>query len=696
MRIIKATFGVFLMALLFSTAVQAQKSYTAEADMAFDYQSYHQAIELYKKAYPKEKKAEVKKRILNNIGMAYFYMQNNDQAINWLDKAVKAGYTEDNAEYYLAEAQRKSGKLDEAIVTYNNFLEDFPGNKDAEMGIKACKLAQEWMDNPTRWEVQPDPLLNSKQSDFAPSWGDRKNEALIFTSTREGSVGSSTDPVTGQSFSSIWYTEKDKKGKWMVPTPLGENINSEDANEGGASLNSRSNEIFFTRCKFEKKDILGCKIYKARKRGREWDVAEEVILTKSDTVVVGHPILAFKDEIIIFASNMPGGKGGKDLWMATYDKRERTFGEPVNLGDEINTAGDEMFPFLHQDGRLFFSSNGHPGMGSLDVFQAEKTGEKSWGKVENLKYPINSVNNDFGLIFDGNKERGYLSSDREGGRGGDDIWSFRMPPLRFIIEGVVTDLQTGEPIPNATVKLEGTDGSSVEITTDEVGFYSFDQIEGSEDRYIQAATSYTISVNAENFLAAKGQETTVGVEKSTRFNKDFKLQPISDDPIEFPEVRYDLAKASLQVNDEVNSKDSLNYLYQTLIDNPTIVIELMAHTDTRGSANSNMSLSQRRAQSCVDYLISKGIDAARLEAKGYGENVPRELKSAKGPFEKGTVVTDDFINGLETTELKEQAHQLNRRTEFRIIRDDFVPAPKEPAPSEGTESTEGEAETPAE
>lgn len=686
MRIFKATFAVFVMFLLCSTAVHAQKSYTVEADMAFDYQSYHQAIELYKKAYTKEKKASVKKRILNNIGMSYYYMQDNKQAINWLDKAVKAGYKDDDAEFYLAEAQRKSGKLDEAISTYNSYMKDHPGSEEAEKGINSCKLAQEWMDNPKRWDVRPDPLLNSKQSDFAPSWGDRRNNALIFTSTREGSVGSDTDPVTGQSFSSLWYSEKDKKGKWMVPTPLGENINLEESNEGGSSLNSRSNEIYFTRCKFEKKDILGCKIYKSRKRGREWDVSEEVPLVKSDTVVVGHPILAFKDEVIIFASDQPGGKGGKDLWMATYDRREKAWINMTNL-EGVNTAGDEMYPYVHEDGRLFFSSNGHPGMGSLDIFEAEKTGEREWGNVKNMQYPINSVNNDFGIIFNGKQQRGYLSTDREGGRGGDDIWSFRMPPLRYIIEGVVTDLQTSEPIPNATVKLEGTDGSSVEITTDEVGFYQFDQIEGTEDRYIKAATSYTISVNAENYLAAKGQETTVGIEKSTRFNKDFKLQPISDDPIEFPEVRYDLASDELQVNEEVNSKDSLDYLYETLVDNPTIVIELMAHTDTRGSDAANLDLSQRRAESCVDYLISKGIDAERMEAKGYGEKVPRELKNASGPFEKGAVITDEFINNLETEDLKKKAHQLNRRTEFRILRDNYVPKSQT---EEGAPATETE------
>ena len=679
MKFIKAILSLMTVLMLLSTSAMAQKDYTAEADMAFKYGSYYDAIELYKQAYTKEKKAEVKKRILNNIGMAYYYMQDNEQAITWLGNAIKAGYEDDEAKLFLADAQRKSGKLDEATATYQDYLEDHPESKKAKTGAESCKLAQEWKDNPTRWEVQPDPLLNSKQADFSPAWADRKNEAILFTSTREGSVGGGTDGITGQSFSSIWYTQQDKKGKWMVPTALGENINTAEANEGAPALNDRYNTLYFTRCAFVKKEVVGCKVFSARKRGRDWDVSEEVVLVDEDTITVGHPVLAFKDEVIIFASDMPGGMGGKDLWMATYDSKERAFKNPVNLGKDINTADDEMYPYLHEDGRLFFASNGHPGMGGFDIFYAEPTGDKKWGKVENMKYPINSVNNDFAIIFDGKKEKGYFSTDRTGGRGDVDLWSFRMPPLKFIIEGVVSDLKTGEPIPGATVALTGTDGSSVEIATDEIGFYQFDQKEESEERYIQPNTSYTLTVSAEGYLNGKGQETTVGVEKSTRFNKNFKLQPTGG-VIEFSEVRYDLGKAELQVNDSVNSKDSLNMLYQTLIDNPTIVIELMAHTDSRGRASSNMDLSQRRAQSCVDYLITKCVDEARLVAKGYGESQLR--------------ITDEEIAKLPTEEEKEAAHQKNRRTEFRVLRDDYVPAPDEtPETGEGDASeATGESE----
>jgi peptidoglycan-associated lipoprotein len=299
-------------------------------------------------------------------------------------------------------------------------------------------------------------------------------------------------------------------------------------------------------------------------------------------------------------------------------------------------------------------------MGGLDNFKSTRQGDSdSWGEVENMQYPMNSSSNDFGIVFEGSDEKGFFSSDRSGGRGGDDIWSFRIPPLKFVIDGMVSDVETGEPVPNATIEMKGTDGSTVQVTTDELGYYQFDKKEGSDERYVKNNTSYTLVVQADGYLNGKGQETTVGVNQSTRFKHDFKLQSIQQDEIEFPEVRYDLGEWELQVTDSVNSKDSLDYLYQVLVDNPNIVVELMAHTDTRGSAASNQTLSQKRAQSCVDYLISKGIAAERMEAKGYGENEPR--------------ISDAEIADLPTKEEKEAAHQKNRRTTFRVIRDDYVP-----------------------
>lgn len=660
---------------LFALGAHAQKNHTADADAAYNNYSFHHAIDLYKKAYSKEKKAAEKKRILYHIGMSYYQLQDNKNAENWLKKAIKAGHKDSESYYFLGDAIRRQGRFDEALVEFKKYKDKAPTDPRAKQSIEACQLAQEWKDKPTRYAVEPEALLNSKQYDFSPSWADKKNSSLLLTSTREGSIGNEIDPNTGEGFSSIWYTKRDKKGKWSVPVLLGETVNMSESNEGSASMNARKNQVFFTRCVMQKKKTLGCEIYTARKAGKNWGEATLIQIEKDDSITVGHPVLAFGDQYLFFASDLPGGYGGKDIWYSKYVKKGKTWSKPVNLGKEINTAGDEMFPFIREDGTLYFASNGHPGMGGLDIFKAARQGkEDKWAKVENMKYPINSESNDFGIIFDGKKERGFFTTDREGGRGGDDIWSFRIPPLKFIIDGAVSDVETNDPIKNATIVLKGTDGTSVEIKTDELGFFEFDAKDGSTERYILENTSYTMEVSKEGYLKGKGQETTVGVEKSTRFKHDFKLQSIKTKEIKFPEVRYDLAKWELQVNEQVNSKDSLNYLYQTLIDNPTIVIELMAHTDTRGRDNANLTLSQKRAQSCVDYLVSKGIAADRMVARGYGESEPN--------------ISDAEIAKLATKEEKEAAHQKNRRTTFKVIRDDYVP--KAPEKKEGEEGASSE------
>jgi peptidoglycan-associated lipoprotein len=677
MRLLKTTLSILAIVLIHLTATAQRKTPIQQADEAYFNRTYYNAIDLYKKAYSKAKKADDKRRILYHIGLCYYELQDNGNAQNWLSKAVKAGYDKSDAQYYLAEATRMQGKYDEAIVEFQALKEKFPDDKRAEPGIKSCQLAQEWKDNPTRYVVEPEPLLNSKQYDFSPVFSSKKFDELVFTSSREGSVGNEMDPNTGENFSGLWSTKRDKKGKWAVPVLLSETVNTAESNEGSAAMDKKFKKLYFTRCQSQKNKVIGCAIYSSAKRGREWDVAELVKIKSSDTANIGHPAVGLGDQYMFFASDMEGGQGGKDIWMVKYDKKKKEWSDPVNMTG-INTPGDEMFPFIHKNGDLYFASNGHPGMGGLDIFVAKRQGQNDrWSDVQNMKYPINSPSNDFGIVFEGEKNRGFLSSDRDGTRGKDDIWSFRVPPLKFIIDGGITDVETGQPISGAKIMLVGTDGSSVEVVADELGYYEFDDKDGSTERYIAENTSYTIEVTASGYLKGKGQETTVGIEKSTRFKHDFKLQSIRTKEIKFPEVRYDFGRWELQVNEEVNSKDSLDYLYQTLTDNPNIVVELMAHTDTRGGDAANLSLSQKRAQSCVDYLVSKGIPQDRMVAKGYGESEP--------------IMSDDQINALPTKEEQEAAHQKNRRTTFRVIRDDYVPAPTGPSETEGAEE-EGSSE----
>jgi peptidoglycan-associated lipoprotein len=395
---------------------------------------------------------------------------------------------------------------------------------------------------------------------------------------------------------------------------------------------------------------------------------------------------------------MPGGQGENDIWMSKYDKKNKKWGDPINLGTEINSAGNDVNPFIHDDGTLYFSSNGHLGMGGLDIFRAEKKGEDQWGNVTNMKYPINSAGDDFGIVFEGKKERGYLSSNREGTHGADDIWSFVLPPLLFTIDGVVTDCgYSKESIEGVTVKLVGSDGSSVETKTDAAGYYKF--AENGSTRYVNPNTSYVITViagDAKTSLAKlgflnsseKAKETTVGVEEAKTFKHDFCLSPIIKE-MRFPDVLYDLAKWDLRQE----SKDSLDFLYQTLIDNPTITIELSSHTDYRGPDKDNQILSEKRAKSCVDYLVSKGIPAERMTPKGYGEKRPLIVMSEDGKTVVCTL-TEAYINKTTKGKSKEEFEALmqkNRRTVFSVLRKDYVDpnAPKE-QPKEQPKKTEGE------
>lgn len=410
---------------------------------------------------------------------------------------------------------------------------------------------------------------------------------------------------------------------------------------------------------------MGCSIYTAGKSGQNWG-EPELIAVAQDTFTVGHPAISDDDNTLVFASNIPGGQGGKDLWYITYDKKAKTWSQPVNLGPEINTPYDEMFPYIRDNGELYFASNGHPGMGGLDLFKAKSKGINQWGNPENLKAPMNSEANDFGIVFEEGQNRGMFTTSRSGGKGGDDIWEFYLPEIVFALEGVVRDIETQKPIAGAKVKLIGTDGLSAEMLTDESGAFSFK--ENGDARYINPNTSYSLVVEKEKYLSAKGKETTVGHESSMNFFHEYELQPMQG-PIKLPLILYAYNSADLLPE----SKDSLNYLYNIMVDNPNIVIQLRSHTDFRGKDAYNEKLSQRRAQSCVDYLIKeKGVAPDRIVAKGMGEKEPLKMPD-------GTLLDEKYINALKSEEEKEAAHQRNRRTDFKVLRDDYVPQAPQPS-----------------
>ncbi|HVA98762.1 MAG TPA: hypothetical protein VNG53_07705, partial [Bacteroidia bacterium] len=407
MKITKQLPIFFIAVLLFSMSavtVKAQKNFAKDADMAFKGQQYFNAIELYKKAYAKTKKKDEKARIIFQTAECYRNINDTKQAESWYQKAIKAKYPNPIATLYLADMKKINGKYDEALTEYKNYKALVPSDPRGEDGAKSCELAQKWKDNPTRYDVEDMTQINTRDDDFAATYGDRKHRSLIFTSSRPGAMGDKTDLNTGQTYTDLYETTVDKNGKWSTPVSLAAPVNSE-FNEGAAEMDSRDRVIYFTRCGVVKNSQSKCQIYMADKKGSGWG-DPQLLPFNVDSFTYGHPSISQDGMTLFFASDMPGGQGGKDIWFSKYDKKTKKWGAPINAGPEINTPGDEMYPYIREDGTLYFSSNGHLGMGGLDIYSAQKIGDDKWGKVANMLYPINSSGDDFAIIFDGNNERG--------------------------------------------------------------------------------------------------------------------------------------------------------------------------------------------------------------------------------------------------------------------------------------------------
>lgn len=671
--------AVLSLLLLCSTVAHAQKSVMKDAEKAFSRKEYYNACELYKKSMPKLRDKLDKAHVNYQIAECYRLMNDWKQAEAWYNKAIKANYGDANAQLHYADAKKFNGKYDEAITAYRDYQKVVADDPSAAAGITSSELALKWQQTPTRWKVENAAGLNSRDYDFSPAYFDRKHTMLVFTSKREGQTGGTKiDPNTGRLFSDYFQAKVDKNGKWSTPTPLSEGVNSA-GNEGTCSLTKKFDKMYVTRCEDIKNKITHCHIYLSEKRGNDFQIADHYIdfgldAATLDSFSFRHPALSPDETVMVFTSDMRTGNqsvsGSSDLWMSTYDKTTKKWGKPVNLGGVLNTNGSEGYPFIADDGTLYFASNGLPGMGGYDIYKAERTSTTKWewGKPENMQSPINSSADDFGIIFDGKQDRGYITSNREGGKGADDIWSFYKPKCDLPLVVDVNDCDNSVKVQNASVRLTGSDGSAVEGLTDASGVCKFK---------LNPEVSYVVNVFADKAKSSKADHyfnleesqrqklTTMGLADCKDFAVSCCVKPPKID-IRLPRIEYDLRSAMLRPE----SKDSLNYLYKILTDNPTIVIELGSHTDCRGSDAANDKLSLARAQSVVDYLVNeKGIAKERLTAKGYGEHFPATLAD-------GTKLTEQYIM-KQKPEQREALHQVNRRTTFRVLRWDYVD-PKNP------------------
>lgn len=683
-----------VLTVLLTTTCSLNAQILRDADNLFRDCQYEKSLEAYKKGIKKLSSNRVEiQRATFRIAECYRIMGDLKKAEQQYLRLEKKNYQKDNPIilYHLGNIYNLRGDYDQALAYYNKYKKRAAEDARADTAIVGCQNAKMWLENATRYEVENLKKFNTREDEWAPRWGNNeKRNAIIFTSNREGSAGKGTDQWTGVSFSDIYVSNKPKSkntdwpGEWspVKAYDQGGVLNSE-VNEGEASCNRKGTVLYFTKCPQDKKKVQGCYIYKSLKKGNSWGEPELVYLGDSAYNYV-HPFISDDELTIYFASNKPGGEGGYDIYRATRAKKSAKFSNITNLGKNVNTAGQEVFPSLRNDQEFYFSSDGHPGMGGLDIFLSRIDNNGNFGPAENLMSPINSAGDDIGIMFDENEAidpqsqspymaKGYFSSNRPGGKGGDDIYYFLLRPIVYSLSGRIRDKNNGQYMDAVDVEIVGSDGTSYKTTTDVKGYYHFDKAK------ILGATTYDIKVAKKGYWenGNTAKLTTIGVMENTDFTQDFTLEPIPKEPILLPEILYDLAKWDLKPQ----YQDSLMYLYNIMVKNPTIVIELRSHTDSRDTEEKNDILSQNRAQSCVDFLISKGIAADRIVPKGYGERVPRKLEKdmysvyngKRYFFPKGTYLTEEFCESQPTKNEKEAAHALNRRTEFLILRDDYVP-----------------------
>ncbi len=693
MRLSKIVF-LFIASLAISSSSFAQGRQLKKAEVAYDQYEFHKAMVHFKRAYSKSSDRTQKIEMSFKLAECARRIGNYRQAESYYKRTIKMRYDDPIALLYLAMMQRNLGKFDDAIKTFTQYSEKVPEDIRAQEAIESCELALKWTQNPTRYAVSNMKGLNSKNDDRMPSFANNDYTLLLFTTARKGVTGRKISDQTGQFFTDIWATELEKskkkrggsskkqpKAKWTEPVSLGEYFGTEDvintnSDEGAVALNERGNLMYFTRAMMKKNEAHVPRLYSAIKKGGEWEEPLELSLPIDSSYMVIFPCLSPDEKTLYFVSDMPGGEGDFDIWMSEYNKRKDSWAEPVNLGPEVNTEGPEIAPFLHKDGTLFFASKGHVGMGGFDIFRATKRPSGQFGKVKNMKYPINSSYDDFGIIFSGKDAmNGFYTSNRRGGRGGDDIYEVKLSDLKFKMEGILVDTETSDPLLGVSIHIEGSDGSSFDATTNKDGFFNLG------DEAIKQGVEYEVTYSKDSYVTVNDtvttQDLTINDFEST--DEGF-LYTIAVDlslkvyrlPVVLPQIEYDLGSAELR---DMAIKD-LDNLVGVLETNPDLRIQLRSHTDFRSGDEFNLLLSQKRADACVSYLIEQGIDATRLQAIGMGESEPLTLQDDRSGFAKGDLLSQEFIESIRSKRRRNLAHQMNRRTDFKELELDPVDAKK--------------------
>ena len=648
-----------------------------KGDKAYALGEYYDAATQYRKAYSQTPAKERQLRGQRALKMAECYRRINytQKAIAAYNNAVRYHQTDSMTYLYLAQQLMKNGQYKEAEKWFQTALDSLPqGNSTtiaplARTGLRAAQKAPTWKKEGSDYTIKRENLFNSRRADYSPVLGGEDSDRLYFTSTRNQAKGDELSGITGTKNADIFYSQKDDKGKWQRPEVIDTELNT-DWDEGACCLSPDGRTMYLTQCKTDPDYPRYATIVSSQRSDAAWSKGTELQLTRDTLSAFAHPAVSPDGKWLYFVSNMPGGMGGYDLWRVQMTTSG--FGGVENLGAPINTPGDELFPTFRPNGDLYFSSNGHEGMGGLDIYyvKSEKIKVNSEkvattdSYIEHPGFPLNSQGDDFGMTFEGMKNQGFFSSNRGDGKGWDHIYSFYNPEIIQTVKGWVYE-QDGYELPQALVYMVGNDGTNLKLNV---------KGDGSFTQEIKSGVDYVLLGTCKGFLNHQEYIKVEPVKKSEEYVLQFPLASITA-PVLIDNIFYDFDKATLRPE----STAALDQLVTLLNENPNVTIELSAHTDYKGSAEYNKRLSQRRAESVVRYLTEHGIVNERLTPVGYGKEQPKLIRkkvAERYPFLKeNDVLTEEYVKTL-SEEQQEECNQLNRRTEFRVLRTTYGLFPK--------------------
>ena len=644
---------LLVLSLLLLAGCGAEKNMKkAEKFMAIG--EYYDAASQYKQAYSKTPPKERDRRglIAGKMAVCYRKINSTPKAVAAYRNMVRYNKATVDDRLELGRQLLKNGDYKQAAEQFRVVLDSMPDNVLARNGLLSAQQAPAWKKQGSRYTVKRMDVFNSRRAEYSPMLSGDQFDQLYFTSTRNDATGDEQSGITGTKNGDIFVSQKDDKGKWSKPEVVNGGLNTE-ADEGASCLSPDQREMYLTQCVTDPSYPRYAQIVKSNRSDAAWGKASSVELTKDTLSCFAHPAVSPDGQWLYFVSDMPGGKGGLDIWRVRITSAG--YGGVENLGEPINTPGNEMFPTFRPNGDLYFSSDGHPGMGGLDIFIAHpgKTGRYV---LEHPGYPLNSQGDDFGMTFEGVKNRGFFSSNRNDGRGWDHIYSFVNPEIVQSVKGWVYE-QEGYELPAAQVYMIGSDGTNLKLGV---------KSDGSFEKELTPGVEYMFLATCKGFLNHKEELKVVPMNDSHEYVLQFPLASITA-PVLIDNIFYDFNKATLRPE----SQTALDELVKLLNENPNVTIELSSHCDYKGSSAYNKLLAQRRAESVVNYLVDKGIARDRLSPVGYGKEKPKTIRKKLTEkltwLKEGDVLTEEFIKKLDP-EKQEICNQLNRRTEFIVLR----------------------------